>query len=325
MGSDKQQGSGFFRIDIFAAIAISSLIFLTVAFSRVVGSVAIVFVPLPILYYRAKCGPLEGLVIFGGALLVACVVAKRFNPVMNPLVLLVPGFLGFGLWELLKRGLSIERTVSYAVSMLAGFGILVFLFRYLGTEETPWQLVEGYIAASLQEGIQSYTRLGIPAEQVAAIKEKAGQITRSMTYIFPGLVLVGAASTVWINLLAARMLFQIRDIPFPDFGDLAQWKAPEGLVWILIAAGGSLLLPLEWMKFTGLNILIVCFFVYLLQGLSIISFFFRRKGVPTGIRAVVYIFIVLQQYLVLPVILVGLFDLWIDFRKYIKPSKGVLT
>jgi uncharacterized protein YybS (DUF2232 family) len=325
MGSEKQQRGGLLRADFFAAIAISSLTFLAAALSPVVGSVAIVFAPLPILYYRAKYGPLQGLAILGAALLITGALAQIFSPGVNLLILLLPGFLGFGLWELLKRRLSIERTIIYAVSLLSGFGILILLLRYLGTGETPWHFVEGYIAASLQEGIRSYTQMGISAEQIALIQENAGQITRIMAYIFPCLALLGAASTVWINVLAARMLFQIRELPFPDLGDLAQWKAPEWLVWILIAAGGSLLLPQDWMKFTGLNILIICFFVYLLGGLSIISFLFKRKGIPTGIRAMLYILIVLQQYLVLPVIIVGLFDLWIDFRKYIKPTKGVLT
>jgi uncharacterized protein YybS (DUF2232 family) len=325
MGSEKQQRGGFFRIDFFAAIAISSLTFLAAALSPAVGSIAIVFTPLPILYYRAKCGPIQGLAILGTALFIAGALTELSSPGTNPLILITPGFLGFGLWELLSRRLSVDRTVIYAVSFLSGFGLLVLLIRYLGTGETPWHLVAGYITASLQEGIRSYTQLGVSAEQLAMIKENTGQITRIMTFIFPGLALVGAAFTVWVNVLAARMLFQIRDLPFPDLGDLAQWKAPERLVWVLIAASGSFFVPLEWMKFTGLNVLIVCFFIYLLQGLSIISFLLKRKGVPTSIRAMLYMLIVLQQYLVLPLIFFGLFDLWIDFRKYIKPAKGALT
>jgi len=325
MGSEKQQRGGLLRADFFAAIAISSLTFLAAALSPVLGFIAIVFAPLPILYYRAKYGSLQGLAILGAALLIAGTLTKMSGTGMNPIILLLPGFLGFGLWELLKRRLSLEKTVISAVSVLAGFGFLILLIRYLGTGETARHLIENYIAASLQEGIRSYTQLGISAEQIALIKETAGQITRIMTLIFPGLALVGAAFTVWINVLAAKMLFQIRDLPFPDLGDLAQWKAPERLVWALIAAGGSFFLPQEWIKFTGLNILIVCFFVYLLQGLSIVSFLFKRKGIPSGIRAMLYILLVLQQYLLLPVIFVGLFDLWIDFRKYIKPTKGVLT
>ena len=106
----------------------------------------------------------------------------------------------------------------------------------------------------------------------------------------------------------------------PDFGDLTRWKAPEKIVWLLIAAGGTLLIPQALVKFIGLNILIICLFIYLAEGISIIGFFLKVKKVPILFRVMLYFLILVQQYLLLLIVALGLFDLWADFRKFIRPA-----
>ena len=132
----------------------------------------------------------------------------------------------------------------------------------------------------VEENIKLYAQLNISEEQVRLIRENAPQITLLFTGIFPALALSGAVFTVWVNLLAGRLLFRRSGVAFPDFGDLAAWKAPERLVWILIAAGGMLFVPLEGITIVGMNLLIVCGLIYLFQGLAIAAFFFRQKRVP---------------------------------------------
>ena len=66
--------------------------------------------------------------------------------------------------------------------------------------------------------------------------------------------------------------------------------------------------------------LIVVLFLYLLQGLSIVQFFFRQKNIPRYLRALFYALIVLYQYLLVFVSALGLFDIWVDFRKMNRPA-----
>jgi len=128
--------------------------------------------------------------------------------------------------------------------------------------------------------------------------------------------------TVWVNLLAGRLLFRRTGLPFPDFGDLAAWKAPERLVWILIAAGGMVIVPLEGAAIVGMNLLILCGLIYLFQGLAIAAFFFRQKQVPAMFRWLFYALLLVQQYMLIIVIAFGLFDMWVDFRKRIGGIKN---
>jgi uncharacterized protein YybS (DUF2232 family) len=117
-----------------------------------------------------------------------------------------------------------------------------------------------------------------------------------------------------------RLLVQGRDPAFPDFGDLSCWKMPDWVVWFVIAAGAAMIVPEEAVQIAGLNVLIVALFLYLLQGLSIVQFFFRQKNIPRYLRALFYALIVLYQYLLVFVSAVGLFDIWVDFRKMNRPA-----
>ena len=82
-----------------------------------------------------------------------------------------------------------------------------------------------------------------------------------------------------------------------------------------------MIVPEDIAKIIGLNTLIVLLFLYLLQGLSIVQFFFRKKNIPRYLRALFYALIVLYQYLLVFISAIGLFDIWVDFRKMNRPAK----
>ncbi|MDD5524767.1 MAG: DUF2232 domain-containing protein, partial [Smithella sp.] len=70
------------------------------------------------------------------------------------------------------------------------------------------------------------------------------------------------------------------------------------------------------------NIFLVTSFIYLLQGLAIVSFFFQKKNVPFFFRYLFYFLIAVQQILMIPIVAIGLFDIWIDFRKYFQKDQA---
>jgi uncharacterized protein YybS (DUF2232 family) len=163
--------------------------------------------------------------------------------------------------------------------------------------------------------------MNISEDQIAMLRENTAEITRFFTEIFPGLSISGAILTVWLNVLAGRALLRTRIGGFPDFGDLALWKAPDKLVWLLIVSGSMTLAPIQVLDTIGINVLIVCCLIYLFQGLAIAAFFLRQKRIPVIFRGLFYLLIAVQQYMVIFIIAIGLSDLWIDFRKRITGVK----
>jgi len=315
----KEERGTFFNRDFFTGIILSSSFFLAASLIPIAGSVFFILTPLPILYYYTKTGRIQGGGIFVISLtLVALFLAFSSSMTSLPF-LFISGFLGIILSEILHKNYSIERTILYPVTVLIVLWLTVIISLSITLGKQPWHLIEDYIGRNIQESIDLYTQLDIPADQIAQIKDNFKEITIFFTNIFPALFLVSVSFTVWINTLAAKDIFNINGLTYPDFGNLSRWKAPEGLIWILITSGVMLLIPAEWVKFLGLNMLIVCLFVYLLQGLSIISFIFKTKNVHRLFRILCYFFIFTLQYIILVVITVGVVDLWVDFRKFVKP------
>ena len=315
----KEERGPFFNKDFFTGIILSSSFFLAASLIPIAGSVFFILTPLPILYYYTKTGRIQGGGIFVISLtLVALFLAFSSSMTSLPF-LFISGFLGIILSEILHKNYSIERTILYPATVLTVLWLTVIISLSITLGKQPWHLIEDYIGRNIQESIDLYTQLDIPADQIAQIKDNFKEITIFFTNIFPALFLVSVLFTVWINTLAAKDIFYINGLTYPDFGNLSRWKAPEGLIWILITSGVMLLIPAEWVKFLGLNMLIVCLFVYLLQGLSIISFIFKTKNVHRLFRIICYFFIFTLQYIILVVITVGVVDLWVDFRKFVKP------
>jgi len=314
----KERGA-FFKSNFFTGIAVSSLAFLAASLIPLLGAFFFILTPLPIIYYYSKTGRIQGFAIFLISLFLVASVLTFSDSIANLPFLFITGFLGLFLSEIFRRNYSIERTVVYPVTAILMLWCSFIVLQSLSAGEEPWHLVEDYIGRNIQESIQFYAQLDIPADQIDLIKDNFKQITNFLANIFPSLVLVSASFIVWLNILAAREIFQRTGMWYPDFGDLSRWKAPEGLIWLLIAAGGILLVPVSLARIVSLNLVIVCMFAYLLQGLSIISFLFKTKNVHRSFRILCYFLIFAQQYLILLLVAVGVFDLWVDFRKFIKP------
>ena len=297
--------------------AILTLTFLIVALIPFIGPVAVILTPLPILYYCSRLGRRSGLTVLAVSLLATYGILVLMGQGANLPILFMIGFTGVLLSEVLKRHLSVEKTVLLASLALCGCVAGLVLYHAFRAGISPWQALELYVAGIVQENIKLYAQLNISADQIQLVRENAPQITHLLTAIFPSLALSGTAFTVWINLLAGRLLFRKSGIPFPDFGDLAAWKAPDRLVWALIASGIMVMLPLEGSTIVGMNLLILCCLAYLFQGLAIAAFFFRQKRVPAVFRWLFYALLLIQQYMLIFVIAFGLFDMWVDFRKRI--------
>jgi uncharacterized protein YybS (DUF2232 family) len=314
----KERGA-FFKNIFFKGVAVSSLAFLAASLIPMLGAFFFILTPLPVIYYYSKTGRIKGLAIFLISLFLVAVVLTFSGSGANLPFIFITGFLGVFLSEIFRKNYSIEKTVIYPVMVILLLWCSFIFFQSLSARSEPWQLVENYIGRNIQESIQLYAQLDIPAEQIELLKNNLKQITSFFANILPALALVSASFIVWLNILAAKEIFQRAGMWYPNFGDLSRWRAPERLIWLLISAGGSLLVPVSFVRIISLNLIIVCLFAYLLQGLSIISFLFKTKNVHRSFRILSYCLIFAQQYIIILIAVVGVFDLWVDFRRFIKP------
>lgn len=297
------------------------LFFLTIAFIPIANVVLVFLAPLPVLFHYHKLGRLTGGLCIVVSLVAVAFVLHLSTGAHNISLFILLSCLGVVISELLRKPAPIEKTVILATTagMALSWGMIAI--QSIISDINPLDTIRIYITRSVHDHIDLYNRMEVSSEQVALIKDHAEGIIEFLTLLFPALTLVGAAIMAWINIIAARGIFMVKSIPFPDFGDLTRWKAPDKMVWFLIAAGGAVLVPASMIKWTAANVLLVCLFVYFLQGMAIVTFFFKTRRIPLFLRWTFYLLLAVQQYLIVIVIAAGLFDLWIDFRKLNRPLR----
>src|SRR5260370_40569626 len=72
------------------------------------------------------------------------------------------------------------------------------------------------------------------------------------------------------------------------FGDLSRWSAPEWMVWLLLAGGFGLFIPVSAISAIALNGFICIAAIYFCQGLAIMGFYFQSLAVPSLVRGIIY-------------------------------------
>jgi len=276
------------------------------------GMVAGMLTPLPVLYYHLKWGRWTvGVVTVAVTALILLLLGGVSVAV---LYLLQAGLLSVVLPVFLARGYSASRALAAAVftvavvvaASIAGYGSVQGI-------DLHGQVIVA-IRTTLEQTAEFYKAKGATEEDLRFLKEGLERVAVLLGRIYPALLLLSLTAMAGINLIALSRFRNRLRIPVPDT-TLSSFKNPDHLVWALIGAGFSLLIDHGVVQTVALNILAVAGFLYFMQGLAVVAYFFAAYRVPTFFRVFFYVLLVLQAYLALAVALLGLFDLWGDFRR----------
>jgi uncharacterized protein YybS (DUF2232 family) len=277
------------------------------------------WVPLPILVVGWRLGAWwAALLALGGAVLV--LVLNPGAPVLQA---------NLGLWMILllgliltvchRQGWSAGSGIISAVAVLGLLGLVFFLGQAFFQGLSPaalWdqkaQELTSALGKLLSDAGMSFADLrlmGLPRVEAQNL----------LIHVLPALVLINTALVAWINILVVQSLGTLWG--WEDLGEpLSHWASPEWLVFLLVAAGFALLAPLSWVRQIGLNLLLMMGFIYFCQGMAVIAALLLRYQLPWGLRALVYI-LAFMNPLMLVVIVLGLTDLWLDFRTLQPPRE----
>jgi uncharacterized protein YybS (DUF2232 family) len=304
---------------ILRGIVITASVFAAAVTIPVFGAVAILLIPLPVLFYRLKLGRRAGIIVPAVAFLLWLAIIGEVTA--DLFIYFEQLVLGFSLGEFLERRLSLEKIVGYAagvVLLVAGGTLLVYSSA---TGIGIANLLTDYMAESLTLYREVYKDLGMPDENLKALSSAFDYIQYVLVRLMPGLSAAAALFGAWICLLFTRPLSKIGHMPEWGVGPLKLWKAPEPLVWGVIGCGCMMVIPDAGLKFVGINGLIILLQIYFFQGIAIVSFYFDKKKLPRALRWFLFSFIALQIYVLVFVIGLGLFDMWLDFRKLKQPTE----
>ncbi len=301
--------------DLATGVVITCLAVAVCTMVPMAGLIGSVFIPVPLIFFRAKLGRPAAWAIVVAAIGCALLLGGPVEALFFGELLLI----GFVMGELMARRLSLEKTVAAVciAVILASLGGVLVASLWIG--QSPLATVSEGIRQHLELSLLLYQQMGLSPEQLEFLENSLDVIQRVLVGIMPALVIGSTLVVTWVCLLVSRRLCQRRGLPFPDYGALDRWKAPEPMVWGVIGSGALLLVPSVSAKLLGLNGLIVFMVIYFFQGMAIVAYFFQKKRIPLFARVVLYGLIAIQQVVLLAVVGVGFFDTWFNFRKLEKP------
>lgn len=301
--------------DLFTGVAITCLAVAVCTMVPMAGLIGSVFIPVPVIVFRAKLGPWAAKVIAAAGFGCAWLLGGPLEGFFFGELLLI----GFVMGELMERGGSLVKTAAAVCSavILAGLGGLLLASLWAG--QGPLATVGDTVRQHLELSLLLYQQMGLSRDQLDFLENSLDIIQRVLVGVLPALVIGSTLMVTWVSLLVSRRLCQRQGLPFPDYGSLDRWKAPEPMVWGVIGSGVLLLVPSIGAKLLGLNGLIVFMAVYFFQGIAIVAYFFQKKQIPRFARMALYGLIAIQQVMMLAVVGIGFFDTWFNFRKLEKP------
>ena len=292
--------------------------FLAASVIPVIGGLFVFTLPQVIFVLSVLNNPRKTLGALLVPLAVISVILFLIQSALPALALIIMALSGIVMTWAMKKNYSIESIILLPSLLIMAAVIAYFIFGAMNASITPWQFVEQTVRQAVEINISLYSRLPLSPDEIKSIADNKASVIQIFTQIFPALCTMTILFMVWFNMIASKKILLKSGIIPAQFINLVEWKAPTWLVWIFLATGGMLLIPYPQVNFAGANAFLSVSFIYLLQGLAIVSFFFQQKGVSPFFRGFFYFFVAIQQILMIAIALLGLFDIWMDFRKFFR-------
>jgi hypothetical protein len=273
----------------------------------VVPATLLVFLPVGLLLVALP--PRRPVLMLMGAILVGVVLAQRPD---DPLFDFARGWsLVAGAW-LVVAAVLVERPGYtarglFAVIAAVATAAVVYAVRpggMAGLDALVRERVERTDSATLALS----ERWGIGGNMAEALRQRADVTTLLQPALLVLATLAGLAVAWWAyRRLAAR--------DAAPLGGVAQFRFPDALVWLLIGGIVLLILPIgDVASRTGANLVAVMGLLYALRGAAVLLFL---HGMPSvlGWLLILLIGVLLLPLVLVPTMVVGLSDTWLDIRR----------
>jgi uncharacterized protein YybS (DUF2232 family) len=295
-------GAGLLSAALFAISLVLPFVFL-------LGIVA----PVPLVLLRLRAGSTPA---FLATALAVALVAGIFAP--GPALLFLFAFIAPGLviGHAMARGRGLVRGCAWAFA-------LVFVEIALGLAFAGPSLEAGALAPF--DELLSQKALGdlatrVTPEQLAEWKTHLTQWRSIMSVVYPAAFVICGALCVLANAVVLRAILARRDPGWLEGGEFEGLRAPSVLAFAFVLCGASVAFPPA--RPFAYNALLVLGFFFALQGLAVTAFYAHRLAGPPFLRVAVVLLVIVSPWPAQILALIGLFDLFFNFRKWAVPPEA---
>jgi uncharacterized protein YybS (DUF2232 family) len=279
-----------------------------------------VFLPLsvfslfPLTLQRLRGGFGSG---FLTALFSSSLLAGVFSPgqaLLYVALVAVPGLL---IAESMARGRGLRRGAALAFAALA---LMLSAGLFFASDRFEEMALRPFDQARAPEFLEQLKKSGWSSDHITEWVDQAALTRSVLAVVYPAAFVISAGFIVLANAALLRLYLARRDPGWLDGTELEGLRLPLVTAVLFVIAGGSVAFPL--VRPAAYNVLLVLAFLFALQGLAVVSFYARRLAAPPFLRVAVVVLVLANPWAPQILGLMGLFDIWLDLRKYAEPPSA---
>ncbi|MBI4389355.1 MAG: DUF2232 domain-containing protein [Nitrospinae bacterium] len=294
--------------------------FLTVLIFPPVGVVLGLIAPAPLILVNLQRGRMAGLM--GIAALFVMILAAM-GPKAAVIFAAEYGVLSAAMAESVRFQFSMEKSVFFSALASASLSFLALFLVFAGKETTLAELFQNQVKEHMEQSLETLKSMGKDKAELDVMKAAAEKVAGAFAVSYPAFIAVGNLMCAAVNFVLVQGLWR------KMYGDTAFFPRrlsaavlPDQAIWPLILSAGALFAGGDELYAAGLNVFVVMLAVYFLQGLAIVVHVLETKTVPI-LFWVLALFLIFTQPIVMGIVTgLGVFDMWVDFRKIRLPAPG---
>ena len=235
--------------------------------------------------------------------------------------LAIPFFFSF----LILKGYKIAKSIY--IPVLAIF-IVFYLIAAIYIYNHGINIIESvnfFSVLMTKKLMYTYAKMGMKYFTTAKMQALISKTLKIILFLLPSILIIFSWMSIWICFVFLKKISKKTNLFFYGLKEnLLLWRSSDYFLLVPITGIIISIFSVGIFKFIGYNIILLASSVYLIQGLTIISYFFGKFNINVFLRilgyAVIFIF---SNPLIIFIILTGIFDMWFNFRKIDTNKKEV--
>jgi uncharacterized protein YybS (DUF2232 family) len=267
--------------------------------------------PLPLLVVRLRIGLGAASAATSAS---AALLAAAYSPGIGLIFLLLLAVPGLIMVDTMARGRGLIRGCGWAFALitLELCAALLFANDWMSAE-----LRRPFEYWTSPQAMDEVRGAGLPPEQVEALAEQFAVLSRVVAVVYPAMYVIFGAMIVLANAALLRLYLARRDPAWLEGNEFERVRWPFPMAVAFVLAGLAVLSPP--LRPAAYNALLLLAFFFALQGLAVVAFYTRRLAAPAFLRWAVMVLVLINPWAPQILGLLGLFDMWFDFRKWAEP------
>ena len=226
---------------------------------------------------------------------------------------------------LISKGSGVAKSIYFPVSAVFAVSFSIAAVYILAGKIDMVPSLNYFSANTTEKLVSVYNKMGMEYFTTLKMRTLISKLLKIIFLLLPAILIIFSWMSIWISFIFLKKISKKNNVFLKSIKEnLSLWRSSDYFLLFLIAGIIISIFSVGIFKYIGYNIILLSSSVYLVQGLTIISFFFNKFNINIFLRILGYaIIFIFSNPIIILIIMTGIFDMWFNFRKIETNKKGV--